>query len=1240
MPLICCSAAQIARVGCLAQKDPFTRVAPAREYAGDMASDPSQKRGPDAVTHQLPAGELPAGWTLLEGQYEIVRLIASGGFGITYLARDTLGRDVAVKECFPLGLAQRAAMTHTVSATSAGTSEHFETARGQFLREARMLASLRHPNVVHVQSLFEENGTAYMAMDFIHGRDLHEEMVAGAMPPARVLDLARDLLGALDYVHEQGVLHRDIKPQNIRINAFGVPMLIDFGAARAETQARSRMAGTFRVVTDGYSPHEFYVSGAKQGPHSDLYALAATLHHIITGAAPIAADERASAMATGQPDPYVPIADAYPTHDTRLLHLIDRALRMVPGDRPENAQAWLTALMDARTTIVTPVLAAPARRSRLVPGVLIGALLMGAAGAGIWAMQPPWLAPSMGEMQARMSQLEENLATAEAARATAEAGLLTLQETLASAEEDLARLEAADGDMAATMAELDDARAARDAAAAQITTLQTELTALSATAAALEEAQALRNAADVRADTAEARASAAEARAAATDVDAEAEARALAEQIAALDATSLTARVRITTLEASLADATSRLVEARTAAATLAQVETELSATEAELETASARAATLETDLTDATNRLEEARETAALLTQTEAELSTAEADLAGAIAQANTLEGQLQQAEERGAELAAVRLEVQELEGLLEASEAEQARLSDQIATLESAPAPPTNSAELDGLRTLVATLDAENNDLRAALSQAEIALAEAVSAATTPEETHAQWLPHATLRAPNGTFALLPRFSWDNQRIAAVDSTGGIALYDRASGGYEAHLARGIPDTVLRLGFSAGGSYLIATTPNGSPNRLYDVATRREILRFEPVTVTTANRAISADEQYFVFTRDGGGGFVDIVITPLSDLSDPDEIAAERVLSSVPVGTAVRIAFSETTNQINVLTPSGVQIFEPDGRLLRTASNRIGSVAALSPIGADQGFLVLRGNGDVLIYNNLIEQTEIAQVAARTQYSRYRLSGDRLSFLRANDETWDVIDLLTGDVRGTSAEGEDYTGANISISADGEMIFIGATDTSAARLLDVTSGLEIQDFGDATQGYFSFDNNYLATGRADWDDAQIWRMEGVVEGPDLSNCVVIDRTMDGIPILPNTLERGRMFSVEAGGDLALLPCASVQDPGLTAALARVRLDLSVSQAPDVSINILGTSRNYTLAVGASGDCDPIVVARFGQQWLFGNEDQPVSPVLLLDAGDVTQALDVWLATRDGVTCPATITLAGGEDQ
>lgn len=1167
-----------------------------------MADLPPNQRGPDAVTHQLPAGELPAGWTLLEGQYEIVRLIASGGFGITYLARDTLGRDVAVKECFPLGLAQRAAMTHTVSATSAGTSEHFETARAQFLREARMLAGLRHAHVVHVQSLFEENGTAYMAMDFIHGRDLHEELAGDPLSGSRVLDLARDLLGALAYVHAEGVLHRDIKPQNIRIDTFGMPMLIDFGAARAETQARSRMAGTFRVVTDGYSPHEFYVSGAKQGPHSDLYALAATLHHVITGKAPIAADERASAMATGQPDPYVPIAGSYASHDTRLLHLIDRALRMVPSERPADASAWLTALTDARTTIVTPMATAAPTSSRLAAGVAIGALLMGGVGAGIWTMQPSWLSPEMEDMQEQVMTLEARLARVDAERGEAENALRALQTTLTNAEAEVQRLEEAGDDMTVTLAELEAARAARDAAAQQVTALRDEVAGLAVTATDLDDAQR-----QLATETARANA-------------AEANARTLTDQITALEDVDLSARARITTLEANLTEATTRLVEART---------------------------------------------TEALLTRAEAELTTTEAELNASMIHAATLDAQLSQAVERGADLELVQAELQTLTRTLEASQTARAQLSEEVAGLQAAraqltedlaslqSAPLPNLEEIAQLRADLITSQADSADLQARLGasaeendalrariadltiqtrERQIELDAAVEALETSVAARGTWVPLATLQAPNGTFTLLPRFSWDNRRIAAVDTGGGITLFDRRTGAYEAHLARGIPDRVVRLGFSAGGSYLIATTPAGAPNRLYDVRTRREILRFEPVTVTTANRAISFDEQFFVFTRAAASGDIDIVITQLATLGDPSVAPVERVLTSVPEGTPVRVSFAETSNQINILTPASAQVFDTDGRLRRTAINRIGQVAALSPIGGDQGFLVLRSTGEVMVYNDLIEQIAMATVPADAAYTLYRLSGDRLSFLRANDETWNVIDLLTGEVRGTGPVAPDPQRANISISADGQMIFIGATDLRPARLLDVATGLEVQEFGDATQGYFSFDNSHLATGRADGGEAQIWRMEGAADPVLLPACEDLDRVMDGIPVLPNTLEPERTFTVEAGGDVALLSCAQANDPALARALDRVPQDLNVTQTPDVAINILGTGRDYTLRVTAQGDCDPVVLARFGEEWSLG------ATVDFSDTGDVTRPLDVWLATPEGTTCEAQIVLTGGE--
>lgn len=994
-----------------------------------MANDTPTPRGPDAVTHQLPAGELPPGWTLLGGQYEIVRLIASGGFGITYLARDTLGRDVAVKECFPLGLAQRQAATHTVSATSAGTSEHFETARAQFLREARMLAALRHPNVVHVQTLFEENGTAYMAMDFIHGRDLQEEIIAAehGLSAPRVLDLARDLLGALDYVHGQSVLHRDIKPQNIRIDQFGVPMLIDFGAARAETQARSRMAGTFRVVTDGYSPHEFYVSGAAQGPHSDLYALAATLHHVITGKAPVPADERASALATGQPDPYAPIADSYPAQDSRLLHLIDRALRMSPGERPATASVWLAALADAPTTLVTPapLPAAAPGRSRFLPGAALGVVLMGGAAAAVWAMQPTWLSPGMDEMMERMGQLEDSLTTAEAARLAAEAELGTLRGTLSEAEANLALLQASDGDMAATMAELEAARSARDAAAGQVAALEADLADLAATQAALEEARTDRDAAEARA-------------------------RALTREGAA---------------------ATARIAEL-----------------EAEATEAAARIAALEAQLTEAATALDSARAQAQMLTQVEADLSDAEAALYTATTRASALEQQLQQALEGSTDLAALQAELQALEDALTASEAERTRLQAQIAAAAALPSRDANAGELERLRTRIAELEAENSDLRDALARAEATIAQGIpDAPATPDGP--PWTPSATLRAPNGTLSLLPRFSWDNRSLALVDSSGGIALFDRETGGYQAHLARGIPDEVTRMDFSTGGSYLIATTPDGSANRLYDIVGQREILRFEPTTVTSANRAISPDERFFVYTRDDPGNQTAVVLVSLDDAASGT--LPERILTSVPRGETIRVSFAETSNRITVVTSNLVRLFEPDGTLWRTVGNRLGVMAAMSPVGGDQGILVLRGNGDIVLFDTILDQNLIATIPARAVYTRFRLSGDRLSFLRANAQTWDVVDLLNGQISGSGPVGQGYEAADVSISADGATIFIGAAGAMPARLLDVATGAELQDFGDATEGYFSFDNLYLATGRDGDSEAQIWRMRAADDAP-----------------------------------------------------------------------------------------------------------------------------------------------------
>lgn len=306
----------------------------------------------DEATRVLPSnlpGELPVGADLNRGQYRIVRKIDAGGFGITYLARDNLGRDVALKECFPLGLAIRST-DYTVGAASEAVLPSFTTARRLFLREARLLAQLRHPNVVHVQTLFEENGTAYMAMDFIHGSDLAGiiKNEPGWLTPEAVVQMTGKLLDALAYVHDNGMLHRDIKPANIRIDRSDRPILIDFGAARQQTSSQTQKMGTFTVVSDGYSPHEFYMESVEQGPASDLYSLAATIYRSITGEVPPPSNLRSHTMLMGEPDPYKPLAHRFPDYDGGFLERVDQAMALSIRERPQSAREWQAALKATR----------------------------------------------------------------------------------------------------------------------------------------------------------------------------------------------------------------------------------------------------------------------------------------------------------------------------------------------------------------------------------------------------------------------------------------------------------------------------------------------------------------------------------------------------------------------------------------------------------------------------------------------------------------------------------------------------------------------------------------------------------------------------------------------------------------------------------------------------------------------------------------------------------------------------
>lgn len=292
------------------------------------------------------AEALAPGSKLLSGQYEIVRYLSSGGFGITYLAKDSLNRMVVIKECFPEAFCSR--VNKTVQARTRNYLEDFRSVVALFIREAHALSRLDHSSVVGVHQVFEDNETAYMALDLVDGKDLLEVIESGSpvMTPPQVRSFTLALLDAIGHVHSQDLLHRDISPDNILVAKSGRPVLIDFGAAREEASRKSRVLSAVLVVKDGYSPQEFYVAGSQQYPCSDLYALAASLTHLISGEAPPNSQARLAALASNQPDLFEPLCGRFPEYDDAFLAAIDKAMNIVPAKRLQSAEEW-TLMIDS-----------------------------------------------------------------------------------------------------------------------------------------------------------------------------------------------------------------------------------------------------------------------------------------------------------------------------------------------------------------------------------------------------------------------------------------------------------------------------------------------------------------------------------------------------------------------------------------------------------------------------------------------------------------------------------------------------------------------------------------------------------------------------------------------------------------------------------------------------------------------------------------------------------------------------
>ena len=229
--------------------------------------------------------------TILNGQYLVGRVLGEGGFGITYLAMDlNLEMQVAIKEYFPAGLAVRDASERSItriSVLSGEKSVYYQQGLERFTEEAKSLIRFRYEEgIVQVNTLFYENGTAYMVMEYIHGKSLKQYLQEKNAPltEAETFRIMMPILKMLEKVHEAGIIHRDISPDNIMLGENGKVYLIDFGAARMITGAESKSLDV--VLKPGYTPFEQYYSRGNMGPWTDVYAVCATMYRMMSGKVP------------------------------------------------------------------------------------------------------------------------------------------------------------------------------------------------------------------------------------------------------------------------------------------------------------------------------------------------------------------------------------------------------------------------------------------------------------------------------------------------------------------------------------------------------------------------------------------------------------------------------------------------------------------------------------------------------------------------------------------------------------------------------------------------------------------------------------------------------------------------------------------------------------------------------------------------------------------------------------------
>ena len=282
---------------------------------------------------------LPIGTRLAD--FEITGVLGEGGFGIVYMAFDhSLQRSVAIKEYMPGPLASRAD-DHSVTVRAERHQDTFDLGLKSFINEARFLAQFDHPSLVKVYRFWEQNQTAYTAMQYYEGRTI-KDIVANSpevVTEAWCMRVLKQILGALETLYTMQLLHRDVSPDNIIVQDNGDAVLLDFGSARQIIGDMTR--GLTVILKPGYAPIEQYAGDASlpQGPFTDIYALAAVMYFAIAGEAP------PTSIARMIKDPMTPLAGrGLPGFGEGFLCALDSALAVPAQERPQTIDAFRALL--------------------------------------------------------------------------------------------------------------------------------------------------------------------------------------------------------------------------------------------------------------------------------------------------------------------------------------------------------------------------------------------------------------------------------------------------------------------------------------------------------------------------------------------------------------------------------------------------------------------------------------------------------------------------------------------------------------------------------------------------------------------------------------------------------------------------------------------------------------------------------------------------------------------------------